>query len=44
MVRALVAAGANLNTPNRYGVTPLLEASRTGDTPMIAELLKAARM
>ena len=41
MVRALVAAGANFNTPNRYGVTPLLEASRTGDTPMIAELLKA---
>ena len=30
-----------LNTPNRYGVTPLLQASRTGDAPMIAELLKA---
>ena len=28
-------------TLNRYGVTPLLQASRTGDTPMIAELLKA---
>jgi ankyrin repeat protein len=40
-VRALIAAGANLNMPNRYGVTPLLQASRTGDTPMIAELLKA---
>src|SRR5262249_31738886 len=31
MVRALIAAGANFVTPNRYGVTPLLEASRTGD-------------
>src|SRR6476659_4030795 len=26
MWRALVAAGANLNMPNRYGVTPLLQA------------------
>jgi len=41
MVRALVAAGANLNIPNRYGITPLLQASRTGDAPMIAELLKS---
>jgi ankyrin repeat protein len=39
MVRALVAAGANVNMPNRYGVTPLLQASRTGDALMIAELL-----
>src|SRR5437867_6709968 len=41
MVSALIAAGANFITPNRYGVTPLLQASRTGDTPMIGELLRA---
>jgi ankyrin repeat protein len=41
MVRALLAAGASVKISNRYGVTPLLEASRTGDAPMIAELLKA---
>ena len=41
MVRALISAGANFTTANRYGVTPLLQASRTGDAPIIAELLKA---
>src|SRR6185369_11552878 len=38
---ALIAAGANVKLPNNYGVFPLLDASRTGDTPMIAALLKA---
>ncbi|MBI4622746.1 MAG: ankyrin repeat domain-containing protein, partial [Verrucomicrobia bacterium] len=41
MARALIGAGANFAAANRYGVTPLLEASRAGNTPMIAELLKA---
>jgi ankyrin repeat protein len=41
MVRALISAGANFITANHYGVTPLLEASRAGDTPIIGELLKA---
>src|SRR5262249_12669259 len=35
MVRALISAGANFITANHYGVTPLLEASRAGDTPVI---------
>jgi ankyrin repeat protein len=39
--RTLLGAGANFMKSNRYGVTPLLQASRTGDMPMIAELLKA---
>src|SRR5262245_1298407 len=37
MARALLGAGANFTAANKYGVTPLLQASRTGDTPMIAE-------
>jgi uncharacterized protein len=41
MARALLGAGANFTTANHYGVTPLLQASRTGDAPMIAELMKA---
>src|SRR3954469_6155124 len=31
MVRALIAAGAAADPVNHYGVTPLLQASRTGD-------------
>jgi ankyrin repeat protein len=31
MTRVLVAAGAAVNTPNHYGITPLLQASRSGD-------------
>ena len=30
MTRALIAAGANPNLSNKYGITPLLQASRTG--------------
>jgi ankyrin repeat protein len=41
MARALLAAGAAVNTPNHYGITPLLQASRSGDAPLIAALLKA---
>ena len=41
MARALIAAGAAVNTPNHYGITPLLQASRSGDAPLIAALLKA---
>jgi uncharacterized protein len=40
MARALIGAGANFAKPNRYGITPLLQASRNGDAAMIAELLK----
>ena len=39
-VTSLIAAGAPINTPNHYGITPLLQASRTGDAPNIAALLK----
>src|SRR6187455_920263 len=31
MTRALLSAGAASDAANRYGVTPLLQASRTGD-------------
>ncbi len=31
MVKALIAAGAKADIANNYGVTPLLDASRTGD-------------
>ena len=31
MTRALLAAGAPVNAPNHYGITPLLQAARTGD-------------
>ena len=41
MARALIAAGAAVNTPNHYGITPLLQASRSGDAPLVAALLKA---
>jgi uncharacterized protein len=41
MVRALIAAGAAADPVNHYGVTPLLQASRTGDAPVMAALLKA---
>jgi uncharacterized protein len=41
MARALIAAGAKVDTPNRFGVTPLLQASRGGDAPLIDVLLKA---
>src|SRR6185503_19874025 len=30
-----------VNTPNHYGITPLLQASRTGDASLIAALLMA---
>jgi ankyrin repeat protein len=41
MARALIDAVAPINTPNHYGITPLLQASRSGDAPLIAALLKA---
>jgi ankyrin repeat protein len=41
MAQALIAAGAAVNTPNHYGITPLLQASRSGNTPLVAALLKA---
>src|SRR4026209_2074610 len=40
MTKALLAAGAKGDTPNKYGVTPLIQASRSGDTPLIDLLLK----
>jgi ankyrin repeat protein len=41
MAQALISAGAAVNTPNHYGITPLLQAARSGDAPLIAALLKA---
>ena len=39
MLSALIEAGADLNAGNRLGVTPLLQAARTGDARMIRLLL-----
>jgi len=41
MAQALLGSGANFVAANKYGVTPMLQASRTGDAAMIAELMKA---
>jgi ankyrin repeat protein len=40
-VEALIAAGANVNTGNRYGVTPLSQACVNGNAAMVDALLKA---
>ncbi len=40
-VQALIAAGANVNAANRYGVTPLSQASINGNAQMVEVLLKA---
>src|SRR6185503_12667994 len=39
MTRVLLAAGAKPDVANRYGVTPLIQAGRTGDTAVIKALL-----
>lgn len=39
MVAALLTADANPNAANNYGVTPLLQASRTGDAAVMQVLL-----
>jgi uncharacterized protein len=41
MTKALLAAGAWIETPNHYGVTPLLQASRNGDVEVMRALLDA---
>jgi ankyrin repeat protein len=41
MARALIAGGAKVDVANNYGITPLLDASRTGDEEIIEVLLKA---
>jgi ankyrin repeat protein len=41
LTKALVAAGAKVDAANRYGVTPLLQASRTGDVALMEILLAA---
>ena len=41
IVRLLVAAGANLNIPDRDGVTPLAHARQRGYAAMVA-ILEAA--
>ena len=41
MAQALIAAGATTGAANKYGVTPLLQASRTGATPVVQALLRA---
>jgi ankyrin repeat protein len=40
MVTALLDAGAKVDVANRYGVTPLLQASRAGDAPIVTALLE----
>src|SRR5208337_4972652 len=40
-VKALLAAGANVDTANRYGVTPLAQASINGNAQIVEALLKA---
>ena len=39
MVKTLTAAHANANVANKYGVTPLIQASRTGDAAIVKALL-----
>ena len=41
IARALIAAKAAVDTPNDFGVTPLLEASRNGDAAMVDLLLRS---
>jgi ankyrin repeat protein len=41
MTKALLAAGATVDTANHYGVTPLLQACRNGDVPVMQALLDA---
>jgi len=41
MTKALLAAGAWVDSQNHYGVTPLLQASRLGDVPAMKVLLDA---
>lgn len=41
LVNRLLAAGADPRASNRYGITPLLEASLNGDAAIIEALLKA---
>lgn len=41
LTKALLAAGAWVETPNHYGVTPLLQASRNGDVEVMRVLLDA---
>ncbi|HTC33254.1 MAG TPA: ankyrin repeat domain-containing protein [Bryobacteraceae bacterium] len=40
-VKALLAAGANVDTANRYGVTPLAQASTNGNPQIVEALLNA---
>src|SRR5438874_3270701 len=39
MTKALLAAGAVADSGNRYGVTPLLQASRNGDVEIMRALV-----
>src|SRR5580704_6769903 len=39
MTKAILAAGAVVDAPNHYGVTPLLQASRNGDVEAMRALL-----
>ena len=41
IARALISAGAAIDAPNDYGITPLLHASRIGDATMVELYLGA---
>ena len=41
LVARLITAGADVNTVNDYGSTPLTEAATAGDTAVIKRLLEA---
>jgi ankyrin repeat protein len=41
LVARLIKAGADVNTVNDYGSTPLTEAATAGDTAVIKRLLEA---
>jgi uncharacterized protein len=41
IVKALISAGANVNTRNRYGTAPLVLAATTGNVSVTKALLKA---
>ena len=41
MAQALIAKGADVNIPNSFLITPIMLAVRSGDIPVVQDLLKA---